>query len=162
MSVKISVTGIKEIDEVLKGMPLQLSDKVLQSAHAAAAKPLIEKAKLIAPEGPTGNLVDSIGAVKGNFNQVASLQREVGQVTVGPRRGGRYKGYAGHLVEYGTKGRKTKGKGNKRPVRNANRGVMPKKPFMEPAFQSTKTEVESRIATEIGKKLSSFMKRTIK
>src|SRR5690348_5324596 len=107
MSVKIAVTGIKEIDQAFKQMPLQMTDKVLQNANAAAAKILVNKAQLLAPEGPTGHLVDSIGVVKGSFNQVKSLQREIGQVSVGPRRGGRYKGWAGHLVEYGTKARFT-------------------------------------------------------
>lgn len=161
MKVNLSVTGVEEIDKVLKGLPLQLSDRVLQQAHAAAAKPLVDRAKMTAPEGPTGNLVDSIGVVKGSFNQVKSLQRDVGQVTVGPRRG-KYKGNAAHLVEYGTKGRYTKGKGKRIGYKNAYRGVMPKKPFMEPSFVQTKSEVESRINVEIGRKLYSFMKRTLK
>jgi len=41
MSFKLSVTGFKEIDSVLKGMPNQLQDRVLKTAHADAAKPLI-------------------------------------------------------------------------------------------------------------------------
>jgi len=148
--VKISVTGVKEIDAVLKGLPLQLNHKILGQAHADAAKPLIDRAKLLAPEGPTGNLVDSIGAEKVGFGK----SDEIGLVIAGPRRGGKNRGFHGHLVEYGTKQRKNK--------KGANRGMMKKKPFMAPAFESTKAEVESRIATSIGKKLYSFMKRTLK
>lgn len=150
MTLKISVTGAKEIDTVLNGMPKELTHKVLGQAHADAAKPLIEKAKLLAPEGPNGNLVDSIGAEKENIRSA----REVGQVQAGPRRSRRHKGHAGHLVEYGTQ-RRTNQVGS-------NRGVMPKHPFMKPAFDSTKSQVEGAIASSIGKKLTSFMKRTIK
>jgi len=149
MSIKLSVTGVKEIDKVLRGLPAQLQDKILAQAHADAAKPLVEKAKLLAPEGPTGNLVDSIGTEK-----LGKRGREIGQVQAGPRRSRRHKGYAGHLVEFGTKKRTNK--------RGANRGVMPKKAFMFPAFRQTKTVVENAIAGAIGKKLFAFMKRTLK
>ena len=149
MSVKLSVTGVKEIDAVLKGLPRQLQDKVLASAHVEAAKPLVEKAKLLAPEGPTGNLVDSIGT-----ERLGKRGNEIGQVQAGPRRSGRHKGHVGHLVEYGTKFRKNR--------RGANRGVMRKKPFMEPAFRQTKGQVESSIGNAIGKKLLAFMKRTVR
>lgn len=146
----MSFTGVKEIDAVLKGLPAQVSHKVLGQAHADAAKPLIDRAKLLAPEGPTGNLVDSIGAEKESIAKAT----EVGAVVVGPRRGRRYKGFAGHLVEYGTKSRTNR--------KGAYRGSMPKRPFMKPAFDSTGREVQNRIADSIGKKLLSFMKRTLK
>lgn len=150
MKFDVKLTGFKEIDNVLKGMPAQLSHKVLQAANMAAAKPLIEAEKLGAPEGPTGNLVDSIGAVKTSISRAQSL----GEIQVGPRRGGRFKGHAGHLVEYGTKSRTNK--------RGANRGTMPAKPFALPAFEKTKNIVLGMINTEIGRKLYAFMKRTIK
>jgi hypothetical protein len=149
-NVKISLTGVREIDAVLKGLPLQLSHKILGQAHADAAKPLVDRAKLQAPDGPTGNLIDSIGVEKTNIAKAT----EIGQVQAGPRRGGRNRGYVAHLVEYGTKPRKNK--------KGANRGVMKAKPFMRPSFELTKVDVEGRIATSIGKKLNAFMKKTLK
>lgn len=149
MDVKISVSGVQQIDEVLRGLPLQVTHQVLQAAHFDAAKPLVEKAKLLAPEGATGGLVDSIGTVK----QGLKKSSEVGEVLTGPRRG-KYKGHAGHLVEKGTKARKN--------AKGANRGVMPKHPFMQPAFEATKNEVLGRIKESVGKKLFDFMSRTIK
>lgn len=148
----IKVTGINEIDAVLKGLPDQVNNKVMQAANVYAAKPLIEKAKLLAPEGPTGSLVDSIGAIK---SPSASSTQGVGQIQVGPRRRGGYKGFHGHLVEYGTKTRSTR-------TSNANRGRMTANPFMEKAFDQTKDEVLKRINDGVGKALYSFMKRTIK
>jgi HK97 gp10 family phage protein len=150
MKFHISLTGAKEIDKVLLGLPAQLSHPILQAAHAAAAKPLIEKEKLLAPEGPNGDLVDSIGAVKTPFAKATV----VGEVIVGPRRSRRYKGHHGHLVEFGTRPRKTQ--------KGANRGTMTKKPFASPAFKITQPVVINRISTEVGRKLYAYMKRVIR
>lgn len=149
MKVAISFTGVKEIDDVLKGLPLELSHKVLQGAHADAARPMVEKEKLLAPEGPTGKLIDSIGIIKPPFSRSTTI----GEVIIGPRRG-RFGGNVGHLVEFGTRKRELKS--------GANRGVMPKKPFVEPAFLQTNEQVLSRIELALAKRLYSFMKKTIK
>lgn len=149
MSVKISLTGVKEIDGLLKAMPKELTHQVLGAAHLAAAKPLIEKEKLLAPEGPTGNLVDSIGGIKTSIKRADSL----GEVKVGPRRSRPYKGFAGHLVEFGTKSRQTR--------KGANRGIMPAEPFAEPAFNQTSKVVTDGIAVQIARKLVSLMKRFV-
>lgn len=153
MSVKVSVTGLNEIDTLLKKLPDNVKHSVLSSAHANAAKPLVTKMQLLAPEGPTGNLVDSVGVVKMNIKRANA----VGEVRVGPRRKGRYKGYAGHLVEFGTKQRYTRGRGKYRA--GASRGIMPKKPFVEPSFHQTKTQVEKNIAVSIGKSMVRTMRR---
>lgn len=139
----ISVTGLKEIDKVLRGLPVQLQDRVLKTAHADAAKPLISAAKSIV-HVKTGNLQKSIGVVRTSLKKTG----EVGLVQVGPRRGGGNKGYHAHLIEYG--------KTNRDGTRSR------KFPFMEPAFNQTQRQVEGNIAESLGKKLNQFMKRTIK
>ena len=148
----IRLTGAKEIDQVLRGLPLQLTDKVLQNSFSDAAKPLVEAAKSLAPKGITGNLVESIGVTKEPAKTL--VNRAVGQIQVGPRRKGKYKGFAGHLMEYGTTIRETK--------KGANRGMVTPHKFMGPAFDQTNGQVESKINDSIGRKLSAFMKRTIK
>lgn len=150
MSVTVVVTSIKELDDVFREMPRALSHKVMGAAFEDAAKPLVEKEKLLAPEGPTGNLVDSIGARRISISRAGAA----GEVHVGPRRGGKYKGYAGHLVEYGTKQRKTR--------KGANRGSMTADPFAEPAYKATKNTVEARIQQSIAKVLLRTMNRYIK
>lgn len=140
----VTFTGVKQIDAVLKNMPLALTHSVMSAAHAQAAKPLVAKAKLLAPEGPTGNLVDSIGIVKSSFKRAT----EIGEVRVGPRR---RKAPHAHLVEYGTKPRRNR--------RGANRGTMRKKPFMKPAFTLTKDQVINGIGTATGKVLVRTMKK---
>src|SRR5690606_5441008 len=148
MDVRVRLTGDEDVDRVLRGLPLQVNHKLLQTAHTSAARVLVQAEKLSAPEGEHGNLVDSIGVIKTPPRKA----NELGEINVGPRRG-RYKGYAAHLVEYGTGPRTYKG---------ANRGTMPKKPFALPSWNRTKSKVESSIADHLGAALFRFMTRTIK
>lgn len=152
---RISVTGVKEIDRVLRGLPKEISHKVQQAAHVAAAKPLVEREKLLAPEGPTGRLVDSIGAVR------VPLKRAdfVGEVNVGPRKRRPYRGHVGHLVEYGTKPRRLRGRGQYR--KGTYRGIMPAKPFVRPAFQQTHQQVLRGIKNNLAKRLAARMKKDL-
>jgi len=143
MSVKLSVTGIKEIDAVIKGLPLQLQDRVLKTAHADAAKIGVQAAKAIVPV-KTGTLRDSIGVERVSMKRTT----EIGLVQYGPRKRGGFKGFHGHLIEYG---------------KNNRDGTKTKpQPFMEPSFNQTKGQIQNNIADSLGKKLNSFMKRTIK
>lgn len=146
----ISITGDKAIDDVLRNLPLALTHQTLGIAHLAASRSLVDREHLLAPVGLTGNLADSIGAYR--VSQKNATQ--VGEVRVGPQRKGGKKGFAGHLVEFGTKRRTTK--------RGANRGIMPAKPFARPAFEQTKGQVEKDIAVNIGRVVLRTMKRYIK
>jgi HK97 gp10 family phage protein len=148
--IKVSVTGVKEIDNVLRALPRELTHQVLGAAHLAAAKPLIEREHLLAPVGETGNLAESIGGVKTPLKKAS----EIGEVQVGPRRTRDKRGHHGHLVEKGTKKRRTKS--------GANRGIMPAQPFAEPAFEQTKHQVEKNIANEVGRVVWRTMKRHLK
>jgi len=145
MSVKISITGLKEIDDVLKGMPTVFQDRVLKTAHADAAKPLVDAAKGLVRVGKTSNLKNSIGVERVSMKKVDA----VGLVQVGPRRKGGHKGYHGHLIEYG---HFTRDGVNKTDAY----------PFMAPAFEQTKALVEGRIAQSVGVKLAQYIKRTVK
>lgn len=148
MSVRISVTGIVEIDAILKGLPNQINHRIMGSAHLEAAKPLIDVASNIV-RVKTGNLKQSIGGIKLSQRKT----NEIGMVHVGPRRKkGRYLGNHGHLLEYGhviKRGGQTYGR------------VKPY-PFMRPAFEQTKNQVETNIVQSVQKKLMNFMRRTIK
>jgi HK97 gp10 family phage protein len=152
MGLSIHTTGVKEIDDVLRGLPDQVSDRVLQAASASAAKPLVSAAQELAPKRK-GGLRDSIGVQRTGFAQVGKQTRDVGEVMAGPRRG-KYKGQHGHLAEYGTRRRSTK--------KGANRGTMPVTKFMEPAFNRTKDFMIGIYNSELSRKLSAFMRRTIK
>lgn len=146
----ISVTGVREIDAVLKGLPLQVTDRVMQAAHSLAAQPLINAAHLLAPVGKTGNLADAIGKERVGMARATNI----GEVKVGPRRTGTHRGHHGHLIEYGTQRRSTSS--------GANRGAVRAKPFMRPAFERTQSQITEIIRVAVAQKLVSFMKRTIK
>lgn len=148
MSQGVVITGYDEIDKLLKQLPSQLQHKILSEAHAEAARPLVDRAQSKAPE-KTGNLSRSIGVKKFNVQKVA----QIGLVQVGPLRGGGRKGYHGHLIEYG----------HAIVTRSGQlKGFVKERPFMGPAYNETKDIVERNIAANIGKRLLSFMKRTIK
>lgn len=138
----IEVRGATEILNVIKGLPRQFSDPYLRRVHTRAVLGLVNRIHLLAPVGLTGNLADSIGIVK---------TQELGGIAVGPRIGGNYKGFAGHLVEYGTKRRRTR--------RGANRGVMPAKPFERPAWEQMDSQVEANIAGILEKDVGSYLRR---
>ena len=147
--MSVILKGDKEIMNVLQGLPRQFTEPYLQRVHTKAVVPLINKIHLNAPVGLTGNLADSIGVVKAGKNN----QAELGLINVGPRRRGGFKGFAGHLNEYGTRKRRTRD--------GANRGVMPAKPFEAPAWQDTKDEVERNIAKELERDLGAFIRTTL-
>jgi hypothetical protein len=149
MELKIRLTGNRDIDEVLKGLPLQINHKVVQQANTSALKALVDMAKLTAPEGPTGGTIDSIGVVKTPFAKAS----ELGLVEAGPRRG-RYHGSKAHLIEYGTRTRTNRS--------GANRGSVAARPFMLPSWNRTKEAVLGSINNFLGLALWRYMKRTIK
>lgn len=136
--------GYKEIQAALKALPKAMSDKVWSDINYERSKIVVNRMKLNAPEGPTGNLVDSIGAVR--------MKRErLGAVWVGPRRRGGKRGFAGHLVEFGTRQRKTR--------TGANRGKMPVNPFAEKSFNQTASQLEKSLADSAKKVLVRTIKR---
>ncbi len=139
-----TVTGAKEIDQVLRMLPAALNHSVLQKAHERAAVPMVNAAHLLAPVGKTGNLADSIGVVKPSLKRVGAS----GEINIGPRRGGMYKGYHAHLVEY--------------PKTNRDGSMSTPHPFMEPAFERTKDQVLGKINQEIGIVVYTTMKRYIR
>lgn len=150
----IVVTGMKELDNMLRQMTPELNNRILGAANAESAKPLIKEAKSLVPK-KTGTLEKSIGAIKVSKRKAT----EIGMVKVGPRRGGRYRGYHGHLVEFGTGPRKPGGW--YAGFRNPRSTVMPAHPFMRPAFERTKTQIISTQKQSVAVKLNAFMKRKL-
>lgn len=97
MGKNLIFVGIEELSQVLDALAgnQKLSNKVVRGILNKAAKPIIDEAKSrVAKED--GDLKKSIGTIPGRGRGKGE------QVYIGPRRGGRFKGYAGHLVEYGT------------------------------------------------------------
>lgn len=150
-----TILGAKELHQFLNGLPREFSDPLLQKINTKAAIPLVNKMHRMAPVGLTGNLAASIGVVKSGRNNVG----ELGQIEIGPRRKGGFKGFAGHFNEFGTKRRRVK---KRHPIFGYDRGVMPKRPFLEPAWEQTKAEVLGNITKELGKVVTDFGRATLK
>lgn len=149
--MSIKVKGVDELKKALAGIEKQFSDKIVRKANTSAAEPLVHEMHRRAPVGLTGNLADSIGIV----NEKKS--KELGAIGVGPRRKGGFKGFAGHLNEFGTKRRRTRGG---LFSSGANRGVMPKKPFVAPSWESQKDVVLGRVQKELSDQITKYLKRT--
>lgn len=143
---------INELNIRLENFKDITKHKIMGSMLYQATKPMEEEQQKIAglqrgqqnmpvPKR-TGNLVKSIGRVRVPMAKANAI----GAVRIGPRRGGQYKGYHGHLIEFGHKkvlwGRRT------------NERVKPY-PFIEPAYRAKKDEVEGRM----GSALNSVLKR---
>lgn len=147
------VKGADQLIRSLNGLPGQFTHISMQKVHAKAAEPLVSRMHRLAPVGLTGNLAESIGIVRGGKDN-----KERGSVEVGPRRKGGYKGFAGHLVEFGTKERRVK---KRHPIFGYDRGKMPKNPFVEPAWNDTKDEVLTGINKVYGAEVSKYLRRTV-
>ncbi|MBG8552354.1 HK97-gp10 family putative phage morphogenesis protein [Hymenobacter guriensis] len=122
--------GFKEVQQILDALPKKLGPKVISGIMRSAAKPLIERGRELAPKDD-GDLRASLGVLAGRGAGRGS------SVYVGPRRSEKYKGYAAHLIEYGTAPRKTES--------GKSTGSTPARPFWRPAFDQTKDEIIERI-----------------
>jgi hypothetical protein len=144
----IKMTGFVEIDRIIKQLPTQLNHTLIQQINTRALKPYVTAAYFAAPL-LSGRTAKSIGVIKPGIKRAGSI----GLVIAGPRRG-RFGGNVAHFSELGTRQRRTKS--------GANRGRMPRKPFLEPAWNRTKDQVLENVRVATGQVVFNFMKRTIK
>lgn len=162
LSVGLEVSGIREIQMMLKELPRAVRKKVLMDVFRKASKPLIREAKARTPvsnkkEFATlhrhytkgkgfhafkrrhrpGQLKRSIGAIPGRSKEAV--------LWVGPRTSRRYSttandGWYGHFIEFGTVN-------------------MAPQPFMRPAYETTKGQMISIIDDFVGDEIVKLMKK---
>lgn len=110
MSINFNFENEKLLDS-LKQFPKNIQKNILVGAVRAATKPLVEAAKDYVP-------VDK-GILKKSIGVHRKKTKDKSQVwfTVSPRKGGKYDGFYGHMVENGT-------------------SKMAAQPFLRPAFES--------------------------
>jgi len=166
MSITVSVSGLKELDQALGELPKATARNVLKRTLNKAAVPMVEEAKRQAPVR-TGKLRDSIMAsarVKntvGNSEYSAAMRAGLGkeaarsallaarkakkgqgsfaEVYIGPARGGGIIRYA-HIVEFGS-------------VDTAPQ------PYMRPAWDATKDKMLTIIKDELGNEIIKAARR---
>jgi len=135
----ITINGIKEVEQSMKalsGFPQQR--QLIQAAGRRAARVYISAAKASIPR-KTGELKRSIGT---------KSSRTTNSVIVGPRRGGKFKGYHGHLYEEGF----THRSGVK--VQGAK--------TLQRAWDATKTKVRDVQMQVIGEKFNQYASKALK
>lgn len=139
MAKKFEITGLKEIDEVLKSLPEKLTKQVLTGAYRKASKPLLEEMQRLVPQYE-GDLQDSLGMVNAKTKDL-----EKAAVYVGPRNrpAQTYVGWRAHFAEFGTVNH-------------------PAQPFIRPAFDNKIGQVKDQIKLDVAEVLLRTMKRTIK
>lgn len=120
MGKNLSFNGFEDAATLLDALPDRLGQRTLLKILRQGGKPIVAEARRRCPIKKKG-LIRSIGTINGRGNGRGE------QVYLGPRRGGSYKGYAGHLIEYGT-GPRTKKNGG-------STGSVPAHPFMRPAYE---------------------------
>jgi len=129
----IEIKGIDELLKNLRKLPERVQNRVVVGAIRASAKPLISEARARVPVN-TGNLKKSIGVTKRR-----SKNKNIIHFSVSPRKGGKYNGFYGHFLEFGT-------------------SKMSARPFLRPAFEAKGEETieaaKQYMAKRIDKELS--------
>lgn len=155
MANELHVSGLSELDRLLKELPAKIEGNIMRGAVRAGAKVMETRAKELVPVDD-GDLRDSIKV---------STKSKRGQVSATVRAGGKKAFYA-HMVEFGTarhfiKPKKRKSlffAGMAREVVD-HPGTSPK-PFMRPALDNSQREavdaaaayIRARLAKEAAKK----------
>lgn len=140
------MNDIAKLRKSLDGLTGQLNDKLFLKINKKGAEPLVHRMHRLAPVGETGHLAESIGTV-------SAKSEGLGAIETGPRRRGGYKGFAGHLMEFGTKIRQTKG--------GANRGKVTARPFVRPAWEDTNKQVLGIIEKNLSNEVEKYLNRTV-
>lgn len=149
MVSELHVSGLFELDKLLKELPAKIEGNIMRGAMRAGAKVFADRAKELVPV-KSGQLRDSI--------KVRTKSRR-GRVSATVRAGGKEAFYA-HMVEFGTarhfiKPRKRKSlffAGLAREVVD-HPGASPK-PFMRPALDGGQVEAVNAAADYIRKRLA--------
>ena len=161
MANGISFQGIKELDAVLAGLGPKLGPKTVDTILRKAARSLVKRAKELSSNADdTGDTTKSIGII---------ANRKAQSITVGPRRGGGYKGYVAHILEYGAAPHTIKAKAAGGLLHFAGTHVaqvshpgIAAQPFMRPAYDETGAAVVESIKEQCTEIIASEFKSVFK
>jgi hypothetical protein len=139
--IKLQSSGWDDLDRLMKQFGIFPKRSKLIALIKKSIKPTLvatqnEVARIdrASPNDTTGNLFDSIGFITGRSKEFVNVQ-------VGPRAKGRWKGFHGHFVEFGTRSR---GQGGRYGAARPN-------PFMKPGFDKSFRQSVSGFEIEIAK-----------
>lgn len=153
----MKVDGLKALDNALKQLPLELQRKELRGAIAKSSKILKNEIIAKAPV-KTGKLRDNVyaafsksksdvgratyvvGVRNGKKRKYANTRRNRQLNRVGQRYETDGAAFYWRFIEFGTK-------------------FMPARPFIRPAFESTRVDVVNSIKTNLGKSIKKLEKK---
>lgn len=141
MKIRVEIEGARELDAALAQLPAATGKAVMRRALTKAARLTASRARAYAPV-ETGNLRESITITPRLNRRQSRGQPKAGDVAiyVGPAVGKGAKGSHGHLLEFGTY-------------------KMAARPFMRPAWESTKDQVLRTIQAELWAELRKAARR---
>lgn len=154
------VSGMDELLKNLQSLPEKVQKNILVGAVRASAKPIIAEAKSLVPK-EHGELKKSIGVTK-----VKVRKKTLVWFQVSPRTNGKYDGWYGRFIEFGTYSnldhslvRQRTGKlGKKRASVVAKGGGIKQHPFIRPAYEkegeNSINEVRKYIAKRFDKEMA--------
>ena len=160
MEMNIRVEGLQELERQLVKLGAEMGTKTLNQALMSASLPTMKRAKSEAP----GSIKKAISRVKHRSNRTLKLSK-VGRSAGGKQAAGvsiivrKKKAPFAHMIHDGTKPRYTKGKGKKRPYKNAYRGQIKPNPFLKEAW---KAEGEQKAINIFQNKLKQRIKKLTK
>jgi hypothetical protein len=146
MEVTIKTDQIKVLEDFFQGLSTVDQRKIFISAYRKASKPIIAAAVAGAPSR-SGRLKKSFGTIE--------IPKDIA-ILVGAKKGGKYKGWHGHLVENGTVARFRKSK------KNASTGRVIGLHYFEQAFNQTEGQAYAAIEQEWYQAIDNYIVRTNK
>lgn len=132
--ITFTIKGAKEMEDLLKKLGPAVSRRVGNNALRAAAKPIVDEARRLAPKGKTGNLKRSI---KAELSGVGDA-RDALLIKIGVRRP---TGAQAHLIEFGHYAKNQYG---------GPYGFVSAQPFLRPAMDTRARQA----LTEMGRVLA--------
>lgn len=143
MSVRVQVTGLRELERTLRMVGEKMRKKILRKAMRKGALPIAKAARARAPRDRKHE-----GKIAKDLRGIA-LHRSIAVRSARKRRGGQEDLSVrvtatvphAHLVEYGT--------GPRYHADGKYVGQAPAQPFMRPAFEETKGQAQAIVAREI-------------
>lgn len=154
--VSFEVDGLKEIDELLAGIPKKLQSQLIKKIHREALKTQVLPAiRAAAPDRVTvrdGAGYKTIDPAK--YIKVLSAKRSKTGMIVGPTR----EAFVLRFLEYGTKVRYTRGGGNYYKRRKKlNRGRLQPEPFIERVYRQKAGAVTRFVVNNYGKIMVNYL-----
>jgi HK97 gp10 family phage protein len=128
MQIDFNITGLKEINALLKELPEKAQERVIKSAVRSGAQVVRKEAKRLVPKD-TGELERSIKVQAGRPRSKSKITFRVGFEKTPD---GRSPSRRAHLTEFGT-------------------STQPAQPFMRPALDSKASEVINKMISAIGR-----------